>query len=158
MKLQQLLVTKGKNICLHVYIMKPRHSHIGGKHGDQHVNSKCLEGERERERDRSKTVRKHTTVYFLCQSWMQDTTGKLHLQIHIAVSFKKNLCIYSCTQTHNTNNCYIYQRHSLCGLELYWRSDWRATALDMYQSFFDTTLCVYTASPHIHHYLVRNYT
>ena len=55
-----------------------------------------------------------------------------------------------------------YWRHSLCGLELHERSDWRATATDMHWLFFDTTL-LYTASPYtasqyiLHHYLVCNY-
>ena len=46
-----------------------------------------------------------------------------------------------------------YQRHSLCALELHERSYWRAMAPDTHQSFSDTTLCAYTASPHIHMYI-----
>ena len=36
-------------------------------------------------------------------------------------------------------------RHCLCGLELYYRSDWRTTARDKHRSSSDTPLCEYTA-------------
>ena len=43
-----------------------------------------------------------------------------------------------------------YRRHSLSGLELHEKFDWRATALGTHQSFSDTKLRVYnTASPNI---------
>ena len=41
---------------------------------------------------------------------------------------------------------FYYRRHSLCGLELHERSNWRATAPDIHQSFSDTTLDAYTAN------------
>ena len=49
------------------------------------------------------------------------------------------------------------RKHSLCGLELHERLDWRATAPDTHRSFSDTTLFADTASPCIHCYLVCNY-
>ena len=57
---------------------------------------------------------------------------------------------------HNEQLLY-YWRHSLCGLELHERPDWRATAPDTPQSCLDTTLCTYTASPYMPYYLVHNY-
>ena len=50
-----------------------------------------------------------------------------------------------------------YRRHSLSSLELQERSDWKAMAADTHQSFSYTTLCAYTASLYIHHYLLHNY-
>ena len=49
------------------------------------------------------------------------------------------------------------RRHFLCGLELHEIPDRRAMATDTYQSFSDTTLCAYNASPCIQRYLVRSY-
>ena len=43
------------------------------------------------------------------------------------------------------------------GLELYERSNWRATAPNTHWWFSDTTLCAFTASLYMHHYLVQNY-
>ena len=34
----------------------------------------------------------------------------------------------------------------------------REMAPDTHQSFFDTTLCAYTTSPYLNHYLACNYT
>ena len=51
-----------------------------------------------------------------------------------------------------------YQRHSLCGLELYERSNWRAMAPDTHHGCSLTQHCPpYTASLYIHCYLVHNY-
>ena len=36
------------------------------------------------------------------------------------------------------------RRHSLCGLQLHYKSYWRAKARDTYWLFSDTTLCAYT--------------
>ena len=51
-----------------------------------------------------------------------------------------------------------YQRDTLCSLELHEISDWTARAQNTHQSFSETTLCVYSATPYIHRYLVHNYT
>ena len=78
-----------------------------------------------------------------------------------------HLCILTCKPEKYRSHTYMnvehmkqllyYQRHSLCGLQLHERSDWWTKAPDRHWSFYDTTLCAYTASPYIHHYLVRNY-
>ena len=46
----------------------------------------------------------------------------------------------------HTEQLLYYQSHSSCALELYETPYWRVTAPDTHQSFFDTTLCAYTAS------------
>ena len=53
-----------------------------------------------------------------------------------------------------------YQRHSLSGLELHDRFNWRGTNADMHRSMIGRSLIhrVYTASPCIHHDVMRNYT
>ena len=49
------------------------------------------------------------------------------------------------------------QRHSLCGLELHERFNWRAMSPDTSVVFW-YKICMYTAIPYIHCYLVCNYT
>ena len=64
---------------------------------------------------------------------------------------------HACKDILHIERLLYYQRHSSCGLELYERSNWKATATDMHQLFTDATLCVYTASPYILPFLVCNY-
>ena len=55
-----------------------------------------------------------------------------------------------------SNDSSTIQRHSLWWLELHENFHWRDTALGTHRSFLHRTLCVYTESPYIHRYLVRN--
>ena len=87
--------------------------------------------------------------------------------MHHSLFSISHLCMYLHTKLENFRSdvqhikWLLYcQRHSLCGLDLHKRSDWRATCMapKTYRSFSDTTLCAYTASPCIQHcYLVCNY-
>ena len=43
-----------------------------------------------------------------------------------------------------SNDSCTIRKHSLCGLELHERFDWRGTALATHRSFSDTTLCACT--------------
>ena len=97
---------------------------------------------------------------------MWDTNGELRLQTRIRISSDKP---FVHTYIHNlkttgpiwtfciSNDSSTMQRHSLCGLELHERFNWRATVLGMHRSFFHKTLCAYTESPYIHRYLMHNY-
>ena len=62
--------------------------------------------------------------------------------------------------TFSTEWLFYYLTHSLWGLELHERSEWRVMAPDMHRSFPDATLCAYIASLyiHVHCYLMWNYT
>ena len=79
------------------------------------------------------------------------------------VHFQQAICVYLHASVENFRSYMViqhiepllyYRRHSLCGLKLHEISDWRAMASDTHQLFSDTTMCAYTASPYIHHYLV----
>ena len=61
-------------------------------------------------------------VYFLSWSWMRDMIGELWLPTCIAVLFNKP---YVHAYMHEHIRLY-YRTHSLCGLELQERSNWRA--------------------------------
>ena len=84
----------------------------------------------------------------------QSFSDKPFVHIYLSANFEN---FKSYDDIEHMKRLLCYRRHSLCGLELHERSDWRATAPDMHRSFSDTTLCAYTASPYIHRYMVHNY-
>ena len=98
-------------------------------------------------------------VRAVCEIWLASYGFKHTYQSHFDTPFvhASHINYRSYVDVLHIEQLLYYQKHSLCVLELHERSDWRTMTPNTHWSVTDTTLCAYTASLYIYHYLVYNY-